>query len=199
MKIGIIGAGNIGATIGELWSKSGHQVRYGTRHPKEDGSTVSAEEAAKFGEIIFTAAPYGAWPELAKQIGSSLEGKIVIDAANPYPGRDGHFAQAAIDAGEGAGLPVARLIPQSHLVRAFNSVYWETFKSQAHRSGDLIGVPVAGDNDDAVEIVSQLVKDAGFEPVNFGSLVEARKFDPGTPIYNTGMTGVEIRQTLTAK
>ena len=206
MKLGLIGAGNIAGALGVLWSRAGHAVRFGTRHPETLGPLLeraghgaaagTPEEAAAFGTIVFCSFPYGSWPDLAPRLVRRLDGKIVLDSANPYPERDGAFAQRAIEAGEGAGLPVARLIPGAHLVRAFNSVYYETLEKEAHRSGDRVGIPLASDDHAALEAAAGLVRDAGFDPVIVGRLRRAREFDPGRPVYNTGMSGIELAKAL---
>lgn len=206
MNIGVIGAGMIGGTVGALWAKAGHRIQFGTRHPETLGSLVaeagpnasagSPEDAARFGEIIFCSVPYGAWPTLTPALALLLYGKIVLDSANPYPGRDGEFARTAIAAGEGAGVPVARLLPGARLVRAFNSVYYKTLQTEAHRAGDRVGIPLAGDDPTALDAAARLVRDAGFEPVVVGPLASARLFDPGTPVYNTGMSGADLARAL---
>ena len=206
MNIGIIGAGNIGGTVGVLWAKAGHLVRFGTRHPQSLGPLLaeagpnaaagSPEEAARYAEVVFCSVPYGAWPSLAPVLAPLVSGKVVLDSANPYPGRDGEFARAAIAAGEGAGVPVARLLPGTRLVRAFNSVYFKTLQTEAHRAGDRVGIPLASDDAAALDLAARLVRDAGFEPVLAGPLARARSFDPGTPIYNTGMSGADLARAL---
>ena len=206
MNIGIIGAGKIGGTVGVLWAKAGHKIRFATRHPEtlgpllaEAGPNASAgspEEAARFGEIVFCSVPYGAWPSLAPALAPLLSGKVVLDSANPYPGRDGEFAREAIASGEGAGVHVARLLPGARLVRAFNSVYFKTLQTEAHRAGDRVGIPLAGDDAAALDTAARLVRDAGFEPVVVGALARAASFDPGTPVYNTGMSGAELARAL---
>lgn len=206
MDIGVIGAGMIGGTVGALWAKAGHRVRFGTRHPEalrplvaEAGPNASAgspEEAARFGEIVFCSVPYGAWPALAPALAPHLAGKVVLDSANPYPARDGDFARSAIADGDGAGVPVARLLPGARLVRAFNSVYYKTLQTEAHRAGDRVGIPLAGDDPAALEAAARLARDAGFEPVVVGPLSTARLFDPGTPVYNTGMSGADLARAL---
>ncbi len=206
MNIGIIGAGKIGGTVGVLWAKAGHVVRFATRHPEslgpllaEAGPNASAglpEEAAGFGEIVFCSVPYGAWPSLAPALAPLVSGKAVLDSANPYPERDGDFARAAIAAGEGSGVPVARLLPGARLVRAFNSVYFKTLQTEAHRAGERVGIPLAGDDAAALDAAARLVRDAGFEPVVVGSLASAASFDPGTPVYNTGMSGADLARAL---
>jgi len=206
MNIGIIGAGNIAGTVGLLWAKAGHPVRFGTRHPDELGPLIAQAgllasagtpaEAARFGEVVFCSVPFGAWPTLAPELAPLLSGKVVLDSANPYPERDGAFAHETIAAGEGAGVPVARLLPGVRLVRAFNSVYFKALQSEAHRAGDQVGIPLAGDDPHALELAARLVRDAGFEPVMVGPLASARSFDAGTPVYNTGMSGAQLARAL---
>ena len=206
MNIGIIGAGNIAGTVGLLWAKAGHPVRFGTRHPDELGPLIAQAgllasagtpaEAARFGEVVFCSVPFGAWPTLAPELAPLLSGMVVLDSANPYPDRDGAFAHDTIAAGEGAGVPVARLLPGVRLVRAFNSVYFKALQSEAHRAGDQVGIPLAGDDPHALELAARLVRDAGFEPVMVGPLVSARSFDAGTPVYNTGMSGAQLARAL---
>ena len=206
MNIGIIGAGNIAGTVGLLWAKAGHPVRFGTRHPDELGPLIAQAgllasagtpaEAARFGEVVFCSVPFGAWPTLAPELAPLLSGKVVLDSANPYPERDGAFAHETIAAGEGAGVPVARLLPGVRLVRAFNSVYFKALQSEAHRAGDQVGIPLAGDDPPALELAARLVRDAGFEPVMVGPLASARSFDAGTSVYNTGMSGAQLARAL---
>lgn len=206
MNIGIIGAGNIAGAVGVLWACAGHIVRYGTRHPEtlgpllaKSGGTAtagSAVEAATFGEVVFCSIPFGAWPEVAPALAPLLVGKVVIDSANPYPERDGAFARDVLAAGEGSGVPVGRLLPGARLVRGFNSVYFRLLLTEAHRAGEQIGIPLAGNDEDALAVAVGLVRDAGFEPVVVGALARARAFDPGTPVYNTGMSGPELARAL---
>ena len=198
MKIGIIGAGSIAGTVGQLWARAGHTVHYGARRPDRPGPLLAGakgvtigtmEDAAAFGEVVFCSFPYGAWPEVSRLIARVVGGKVVLDSANAYPERDGAFAQGALDAGEGTGAPVARLLPGARLVRAFNSVYFKTLETEAHRAGDRVGIPLAGDDRDALAVAAKLVSDTGFAPVVAGPLRRARDFDQGTAVYNTGMSG----------
>ncbi len=87
----------------------------------------------------------------------------------PIPGATANSRRAAIAAGEGAGVPVARLLPGARLVRAFNSVYFKTLETEAHRAGDRVGIPLAGDDAAALDAAARLVRDAGFEPVVVGA------------------------------
>ena len=206
MRIGVIGAGRIGATIGALWVRAGHQVLFGSRHPERLGELVAGlgadasaggiEDSAAFGEAVFAAAPYGAWPEMAQSLAPILAGKLLMDAANPYPDRDGAFAREAVAAARGSGVPVAALLPGARLVRAFNSIFWQTLRDQAHRDGARLAIPLAGDDHAALRTASALVHDAGFEPVVAGPLVQAAAFDVGEPAYNNPLTASELSRVL---
>jgi predicted dinucleotide-binding enzyme len=206
VKIGVIGAGMIGLTVGRLWVAAGHDVRFGSRdaealrlrlEPEGLGaSAVTIAAAATFGEVVFTAAPYGVWPALAGELQPYVASKVVMDAANPYPDRDGQFAVDALAAKHGAGRPVAALLPSAKLVRAFSTVYYKTLQTEAHRAGDPVGIPLAGDDPQALAVAERLVRDAGFEPVVVGDLDAAVAFDPGTQSYNTGASATEIRALL---
>ncbi|HKN67724.1 MAG TPA: hypothetical protein VJW73_15680, partial [Gemmatimonadaceae bacterium] len=86
--------------------------------------------------------------------------------------------------------------PRSKWVKAFNSVYFKTLASEAHRPRDPLGIPLAGDSPEALEVASQLVRDAGFEPVVVGDLGRGKEFEPGTPVYNTGMSASALRKAF---
>jgi predicted dinucleotide-binding enzyme len=205
MRIGIIGAGKIGGTVGRLWAKAGHEVRFATRHPDQLESLVrdigdnaslgTTREAAKFGNVVFVAVPFGAWPTLVGEIGPDIDGKIVADAGNLYPARDGKMAEEAIKAG-GSGVYLGKLLPRARVVRAFNSINFKVLESEAHRAGDRLGIMIAGDDKQALATIADLVRDAGFEPVIVGPLHDAKRFDVGTPVYNKPMTGAELRAAL---
>lgn len=205
MQIGIIGAGQIGSTVGRLWADAGHKVRFATRHPKElqrlveeigeNASVGTRKEAARFGEVVFVAVPFGAWPELAKEIGLEIAGKVVADAGNLYPARDGKIAEDAIKAG-GSGVYLGALLAGARVVRVFNSVNYRILASEAHRSGEKLGMMIAGDDKPSVDVLASLVRDAGFDPVVVGPLRDAKRFDVGTPVYNKAMTAAEYRRAL---
>lgn len=156
----------------------------------------SLEDAAAFAEAVFAAAPYGAWPDLAERLGPALAGKLVMDAANPYPERDGAFAHQALDAKQGSGVPVARLLPQVRYVRAFNSVYWETLRDEAGRPSPRLAIPLVGDDPAALDLAAALVVDAGFDPLVVGPLVHATTFDVGAPAYDSPQTREELERVL---
>jgi 8-hydroxy-5-deazaflavin:NADPH oxidoreductase len=202
MKIGTIGTGNIGAALARHWAKAGHELILSSRHPTElkdlaeelgaKASIGTPEDAARQGEVILLSIPLGGIPKLGKAVVDSLRGKIVMDTCNPYPGRDGDAAREVVREGMGSGLWAAKHLPGARVVKAFNTVYFKLLESEAHRSGDPVGIPLASDDEQALQTVSQLVRDAGFGPVVIGELKRAREFDVGTPPYNTGASASEL-------
>jgi 8-hydroxy-5-deazaflavin:NADPH oxidoreductase len=188
LKIGIIGSGHVGSALGGVWAKAGNEVMFSSRNLDNDKKLAaevganaragSPQEAAAFGQVILFAIPYSAFPELATTLGNSLKGKVVINASNPFPQRDGEIANQARE--EGAGIFDAHLLSGALVVRAFNAVGAARMAS-AHEDPGKIGMPIAGDKK-AIEIASRLVREAGFEPVVVGGLDMAKYLMPGTPL-----------------
>ena len=204
LKIGIIGAGHIGGTLASLWMKAGHEMLVSSRHPDQLQGLVRSlgpraragtpREAALFGEVVLVSVPYGALPQIGRDLRGELRGKIVLDTGNPYPERDGDMALDARR--KGTGVASAEFLPGVRLVRAFNAINWRDLAREAHRSGEPIAIPLAGDDREALEVAERLVRDAGFEPVVVGGLARAREFDVGTPVYTRLMTARELRRAL---
>jgi len=202
MKIGIIGAGKIGGTVGRLWSKAGHQLRFGTRHPEQlaplaaelGASAGTPEESVAFAEVVLLAVPLKAVPDLARS--ARFSGTVVLDAINAYSQRDGKLAEDALAQAGGSSAWIAEKLAGARVVKAFNSVNFATLASEAHRRGDRVAIPLAGDDADAVRVAEQLVRDAGFDPVAVGKLAEGERFQPGTKVYNTGMSANDVRRAL---
>ncbi|HYG70473.1 MAG TPA: NADP oxidoreductase, partial [Anaeromyxobacteraceae bacterium] len=151
------------------------------------------EEAAAFGEVVQLAVPFGALAELGPRILPAIAGKVVLDAGNPFPHRDGVAAAEAIRDGRGSGRWTAKHLPGARLVKAFNTIFWQMLQTEAHRAGDRLGVPLASDDAGALEVAARLVRDAGFEPVVVGGLDRAKDFDPESPVWNRGMTARALR------
>jgi predicted dinucleotide-binding enzyme len=204
VKIGIIGTGDIGGALARHWAAAGHQLLISSRHPEELqalarqlGPNVKAgtpREAAAFGEVVMLAVPYGATPQVGRDYATELKGKVVIDAGNPYPSRDGDMAVR--DRARGTGVASAEYLPGTRLVRAFNAINAGPLASQAFRKPERIGIPLAADDPAAMKLAAQLVSDAGFDPVPVGKLSRAREFDYGTPVYVRGMTAAQLREAL---
>jgi len=204
MKIGIIGAGHIGGTIGELWTKAGHPVFFSSRHPEELQDLVArlghlaqagtVDQAIGFGDVVFIAVPYGALPQIGKDYGKSLTGKIVLDAGNAVASRDGAIADEVER--EGVGKISQKCLPGARLVRAFNTLSYTIFQREANRPAPRLAVPIAGDDQEAVQVAATLVRDAGFDPVEVGKLADASRFQRGAPGYGQNVTAAELRQKL---
>jgi 8-hydroxy-5-deazaflavin:NADPH oxidoreductase len=99
----------------------------------------------------------------------------------------------------GTGSFVARLLPGARIVRAFNTVYFEDLKKTVNKDGEIIGIPIASDDEEDLEAAVELAKDAGFDPVVVGGLSKSRMFDVGTAVYATSASAKEIRQKLGLK
>lgn len=204
VKIGIIGSGNVGGTLGTLWAKAGHDILFSSRHPDELADLVhrvgpharagTPHDAASFGDVVLLAVPYGALPSIGKALSPSLRGKVILDACNPYVGRDGATGSNALK--QGAGLASASYFPGAHLVRGFNSIDASAVSSDAHRTPDAVAVPIAGDDQQALQIVSRLVHDAGFDAVVTGSLATASTFQPGGPLFEQVLSAQALRKQL---
>ncbi|MGH8702723.1 MAG: NADPH-dependent F420 reductase [Burkholderiales bacterium] len=204
LRIGVIGSGNVGGTIGTLWVKAGHEVMFSSldlEHDKALAARLGAgaragtpKEAAAFGEVLFFAVPYAALPGLGRELAAEIKGKIVLDACNPIPRRDGDMAKEALAKGTGVASP--EFLPGTRIVRAYNEVGYASMRDEAHRAGERLGIPLAGDDAQAVEMAVGLVRDAGHEPVVVGGLARAREFDYGTPVFGKPMTAAELRKAL---
>lgn len=203
-RIGVIGSGRIGGTVGGLWVKAGHPVLFSSRHPEalrplveELGTLARAgtvAEAIAFSDVLFLATPYGALPQLSRDHAGAWQGKIVLDATNAYEHRDGPIADDARR--DGIGLTTARYLRGARVVRAFNFMGAAQFASEHHRPGGLVAVPIAGDDPAALQVAAQLVRDAGFEPVVVGPLASADRFAPGGPLFRQVGTAEEFRRKM---
>ena len=200
LKIGIIGSGKVGSAIGAVWVTAGHEVMFSSRHLDHDQSLAislgagahagTPREAAAFGEVIVVSVPYGALPDVGKDLADLIKGKIVIDTCNPFPNRDGEIADWARE--KGAGLASAELLPGALLVRAFNAIGAASMGS-AYQEPGVVGMPIAGDDAEAVEVASGLIREIGYEPVLIGGLEQGKYLMPGTPLAGE-RSAEEIRE-----
>jgi 8-hydroxy-5-deazaflavin:NADPH oxidoreductase len=207
VRIGVIGSGRIGSTIGGLWLKAGHEVMFSDRDA-ETAKRVAQElgararsgtprEAAAFGEAVLIAVPYGALPAVSKEVGDQLKGKVVIDPNNPVPSRDGELGAQAKE--KGAAVSTAAILPGARLARTFNSWGYSTMAREANRPAPRMAMPVAADDPAALKLGMQLVADAGFDPVNAGSLAASRAYDLGSPVSGRILTAEEMRKALSLR
>lgn len=188
MRIGIIGSGHVGTALGSAWARAGNEVMFSSRdlaHDKQLAAQLGAnaragtpQEAAAFGQVLLFAVPYSAFPELIKSLGGSFKGKVVINASNPFPQRDGQIADQARQ--QGAGVFDAHLLPGAFVVRAFNAIP-AAHMASAHEDPGKIGMPVAGDQR-AMDVAARLIREVGFVPVPVGGLEMAKYLMPGTAL-----------------
>ena len=201
VRIGVIGSGRIGGTLGTIWLKAGHAVMFSSLDLEHD-TALAAElggkaragtpkEAAAFGEVLLLAVPYSALPQVGRDLAALIKGKVLIDACNPFVRRDGDIAAWARE--KGAGLASAELLPGARIVRAFNAVGYSRLPEIAEGQGARPGMPMAGDDAQAIALASRLVRDAGFEPVVIGPLAMGRHLIPGTPLGGV-QTPEELRK-----
>lgn len=212
MRIGILGAGHIGATAARLFAKAGHDVALSnSRGPasleglvadinRAAGATrvhgATAKDAAEFGEVVLLAVPWRkpeAWPSAP-----AVRGKIVIDAMNAYSDTGG-----IADLGNSTSSEeVSKRLPGARLVKAFNTIRWSHLAEQGRPDLPLPerrAIFVAGDDAEAKRVVSRLIEQIGFAPVDTGTLREGgRSQQPGTPVYNRNLTPTEAAGILAA-
>ena len=190
MKIGIIGSGRAGSALGGAWIRAGHEVMFSSLNLEADKKLAASlgpnahagtsREAVAFGSVLLVAVPYSAMPAVGKDVGDLVKGKIVIDASNPIVARDGEIAVAARE--KGAGITSAEYLPGARIVRAFNAI-GAARMGEAATKKERIGMPMAGDDANAISVASALVRDVGYEPVLVGTLAAMSKYlVPGTPL-----------------
>ena len=203
MKIGIIGSGNIGATLAKLLTQTGHDVLVAnSRGPASLADLVaelgararagSAAEAAHFGEVVIEAIPFGRIAQLPVE---SIAGKILVSASNYYPGRDG---DVALD-GRAESQYVAAHLPGARLVKGFNTIWFQHLATQgdtAKPEAERRAIFIAGDDAEAKRVVAELIASIGFGAVDTGDLAGSAVQQPGAPIYNVDLTVEQARAAL---
>lgn len=199
MKIGIIGAGHIGANAAKLFIEAGHEIAIANSRGAEtlqdlvaelgeNATAVDVEDAAKFGEIVFVSIPFGKYKELPAD---AFDGKIVIDSNNYYPDRDGNYVELDEDKITSSEL-LGNHLKGAKIVKGFNTIWFEHLKTQGNKDLPLEKrrvIFIAGDNSEAKELVTKLIEEIGFAAYDTGSLRFGGKTQqPGTAIYNRNLT-----------
>jgi predicted dinucleotide-binding enzyme len=208
MKIGIIGAGNIGSALTRRFRAAGHEVFVAnSRGPetlaalsKETGAkAVTPKEAARAGEVVVVTIPQAKIPNLPKDLFAGVpESVVVIDTGNYYPRqRDGRIA--GIEEGMTESRWVAKQLGRS-VVKAFNNIYAQHLQDLGKPAGTpgRIALPVAGDDARAKAIVLRLVDEIGFDAVDAGTLDESWRQQPGSPVYAEDFDAEGVRRALAA-
>jgi predicted dinucleotide-binding enzyme len=188
VKIGVIGSGNIGGTAARLFEAAGHEVAMSNTR----GDPHTVEEAAELGELVLVAIPLHAVDTLPPE---PFAGKVVVDANNYYPGRDGQIAE--LDSGELTSSELlARQLPDATVVKAFNTMHFRNL-GEAGRRDDPLVIFLSGDDPAAKVKVSELIEQIGFAPVDLGSLHEGgAQQQPGSPAYGEDLTVAAARELL---
>jgi predicted dinucleotide-binding enzyme len=207
MNIGILGAGNIGATAAKLFSQAGHDVRIAnSRGPQTLASIVAGlgervraatpEDAVAFGDVVLIAVPWSHKEDAIPDAGP-YDDKIVIDAMNPYTEE---FELE--DLGHRTASEITKtLVPGARLVKAFNTIHFRRLGTEGKPSGakGRLAIFLAGDDADAKAVVAKLIDEIGFDAVDTGSLAGGgRKQQPGSAIYNVALTVDDAERTLAA-
>ena len=193
MKIGIIGAGMVAQALAVRFGAVGHDVMLSNSRGPETLADIVASlpgsiragtvaEAARHGAVVAVAIPLVAIRDLPP---APFAGKIVIDANNYYPDRDGRFPELDDDRVSSTEL-LTSLLPEATVVKAFNTVYFRRLLEESRvelPAEERLAVPVAGDDADAKRTVIDLIDQIGFTGVDAGSLAESRRQQPGTLLY----------------
>ena len=209
MKIGIIGSGNIGANAARLFVRAGHEVALSNSRGGEGlnelvaelggkAQATTIEEAARFGEVVLVAIPFGKYKNLPAE---AFNGKVVVDTGNYYPQRDGNFEELDQALTTSSEL-VATHLKGARLVKGFNTIWFEHLATQGDTRLPLEerrAIFIAGDDPQAKEVVARLIEEIGFAAVDTGSLSEGgKRQQPGTAVYNQELTVKQATKVLAA-
>lgn len=204
MRIGILGAGLVGAALARLAADCGHPVMISSRHPEEltavaagiGGTAGSLEEAASFGELCVLAVPFSAREALPTAV---LAGRVVLDAMNHYPERDGPVPALERHEATTSGM-VAACLPGARLVKAFNAILARDLPRDARPPvpGGRQALPIAGEDAEAKSVVAELHEQFGFEALDAGPLAESWRFERAKPAYCIPLDRVGLQQALAA-
>ena len=210
MKIGIIGSGNIGATTARLFAGAGHDVTIAnSRGPESlaelvgdlgpNAQAATVEDAARASDVVLIAIPLRAYPDLPAE---AFAGKVVIDANNYYPQRDGQIPELDREETTSSEL-LARHLGGARIVKSFNTMNFRPLGSDGRPDApraERLAIYLAGDDEGAKEIVAGLIHEVGFAPVDTGSLHEGGvRQQPGSPIYNNPMPAEEAEAAVTSR
>src|SRR5262245_42840800 len=206
LRIGIIGAGNIGGTLTRRLTALGHDVAVANSRGPESLADLAAEtgaravpgaEAARGRDVVIVTIPQKNIPDLpAGLFEAAPEGLVVVDTGNYYPRqRDGRIE------GIEAGAPESRWVEQQlgrPVIKAFNNIYASHLLENGKPAGTpgRIALPVAGDDKNAKAVVMRLVDELGFDAVDTGGLDESWRQQPGTPVYTKDFDAAGVKRAL---
>ena len=182
MKIAIIGAGNVGSTLGEGWRAVGHTITYGVPQPEDSkylslkahSTVTSTPEAVKDSEIVVLATPWSKTQEAILQIGEALEGKVLVDCTNPLKPDLSGLSVGHITSG---AEQIAQWAPKAKVVKAFNTTGFNIMTDPVLEGRKTV-MFVASDDAAARKQVAELATELGFDAVEVGELATARLLEP---------------------
>lgn len=205
MRIGLIGAGNIGSTLARLAVDAGHEVVLSNSRGPETLTDLVAQlgpqaraatpaEAADRTDVVVVTIPLKNYRQVPVD---ALADKVVIDTNNYYPERDGQFPELD-DGGTTSSELLAAHLPKSKVVKAFNSIYFKDLASQGQPAGTpgRRALPLAGDDAAAKQRVADLIEEFGFDVVDVGPLAEGRRFERDKPAYAKRFDAEGLRDAL---
>lgn len=204
MKIGILGAGSIGATLTRRLSESGHEVKVAnSRGPQtidpdllvSGAKPVNAVDVATDVDVVICSIPFGRMPTVAPLLEQTTSDLVVIDTSNYYPARDGRIA--AVDGGQVESVWVSAMLGRP-IAKAWNAIAAESFADKATQSGapGRIAIPVAADRDGDRALVMKLVDETGFDAFDSGAIADSWRLQPAAPTYCTELAVEEMPAAL---
>ncbi|MGM5068694.1 NADPH-dependent F420 reductase [Rhodococcus qingshengii] len=204
MKIGILGAGSIGATLARQLSAAGHDVKVANSRGPESikaealvsgARAVTADEVVDGVDVLISSIPFSAMPSIAPLLQRLSDEAVVIDTSNYYPSRDERIA--AVDDGQVESVWVTEAIGRP-IAKAWNAIGSESLANKATDPGDpqRVAIPVAADRDHDREVALQLVDDSGFDAVDTGAIADSWRHQPGSPAYSTNLTREQLTTAL---
>lgn len=203
MNIAIIGSGMIGGTLARHFVAAGHMVALANSRGPESLAPLALEvgpallpmdkdAAAAFGEVVILATPWRESEALPST--KAVEGKIVVDAMNPYAP---DFTLYELD--KPSSVLTAERLPDARLVKAFNSIWFKHLQEEGHKGKSVEErrvIPISGNDSEAKRVVADLVEQIGFGPLDIGSLADSRRQEPNRPFYNKSLSLAEARSLL---
>jgi predicted dinucleotide-binding enzyme len=185
MNIGIIGSGNMGGGLGKLWANKKHRIIFSySRDPEKlkalsessaNVKTGTPAEATEESEVILLSVRWETVKDALKLAGP-MEGKILIDCTNPL---SPDMSELAVGHTTSAAEEIAKMIPGSKVIKAFNTVFAEVYHSDSRMFGSrLPSMFYCGDDSGAKSTVAKLINDVGFKPIDAGPLKNARYLEP---------------------
>ncbi|HLK58378.1 MAG TPA: NADPH-dependent F420 reductase [Chthonomonadaceae bacterium] len=204
MKIGVLGAGNVGGTLGRRWAQQGHEVVFGVQDPQDPkladllaqtegrGRAATVAEAARFGEVVALTVPWSAVPDVLNAAGD-LSGKILLDCTNPnFAAEPGGPASGHLNSG---AEQIAALAPGARVVKAFNTTGWENMADPRYGS-EVVTMLYAGDDPQAKSAVAQLAADLGFDAVDAGPLSFAHHLEALAQLWGQLAYGQKLGRNI---